>query len=576
MSASETPLLDQVAEDGPLAEGEAAAAMLRLTTALIESVATNGGTTSLVPLLNAFPDNVLMQEDGTIKLSNGTRRLHNDPTSRCERSAALDTERTLTTQPRPPRVSCPHTDDGASRQSARSPFVAPELVASSSEASDPGAATSWSLGVLCYTLLAGYPPFEASSDVCPFFKDFTSMHRLACPPQFSRPAIALLCSLLCVAPEGRMKLQELPRACSAWAVQAAEEQRRTAAACSRAVTAARSQVTASLSALSLSHASASSAGSALSKRRCCGLANVSETEATVPEAAMPQAAAADETGSPLSDSSGRVANGGVGAPPDAVLSPVLVDPPSPDSFVQRAVVGPHGTPLAEVRSGMSPHPNSPHDSSSQRVLGQPARLVAVIYSPSTNLPRKTTLPASAVASLPTLYMRASADVGGSLSARPPLQSGLRVGRRLGWDVRFEGEPAALLAEMARTMSERLGIQTTVEPQLLRLTTAEVQVSRDMGLGTMRAQMQLSVRSAEPPRAYRLDVKRQSGDTFQFHAFYRSIRESLAWLNGWTGSDYRTDCGEGAAGATHEGGAGGLVQSTDDARSGGAAGWGRRM
>ena len=73
MSASEQPLLDQVAEDGPLAEREAAAAMLRLTTALIDRVATNGGATSLVPLLNAFPDNVLMLDDGAIKLSNGTR-----------------------------------------------------------------------------------------------------------------------------------------------------------------------------------------------------------------------------------------------------------------------------------------------------------------------------------------------------------------------------------------------------------------------------------------------------------------------------------------------------------------------
>ena len=154
---------------------------------------------------------------------------------------------------------------------------------------------------------------------------------------------------------------------------------------------------------------------------------------------------------------------------------------------------------------------------------------------------------------------------------------MRVGRRLGWDVRFEGEPSELLTQMARTMSERLGIETTVEPQLLRLTTAEVQVSRDMGLGTMRAQMQLSVRSATPPRSYRLDVKRQSGDTFQFHAFYRNIREGLAWLNGWTGTDYRTDCGDGGgAAAAHEGGGGGGVMSADDARSGGAAGWGRRM
>ena len=73
MSASEQPLLDQLAEDGPLAEAQAAAAMLRLATALIDRVATNGGSSSLVPLLNTFPDNVLMRDDGAIKLSNGAR-----------------------------------------------------------------------------------------------------------------------------------------------------------------------------------------------------------------------------------------------------------------------------------------------------------------------------------------------------------------------------------------------------------------------------------------------------------------------------------------------------------------------
>ena len=92
---------------------------------------------------------------------------------------------------------------------------------------------------------------------------------------------------------------------------------------------------------------------------------------------------------------------------------------------------------------------------------------------------------------------------------------------------------------------------------LRITTAEVQVSRDMGLGSMQAQMQVTPHESAA-HCYRLDVKRKSGDTFQFHAFYRQLRESLAWLNGWTGSSYSTTA---AAGASD---------------GGGAAGWGRRL
>ena len=74
-----------------------------------------------------------------------------------------------------------------------------------SEFAEP--AVVWSLGIFCYTLLAGYPPFESSSAVCPFFKDYSTMNRLACPPHFSAPAIALLCSTLTLAPEARIKLE---------------------------------------------------------------------------------------------------------------------------------------------------------------------------------------------------------------------------------------------------------------------------------------------------------------------------------------------------------------------------------
>ena len=78
--------------------------------------------------------------------------------------------------------------------------------------------------------------------------------------------------------------------------------------------------------------------------------------------------------------------------------------------------------------------------------------------------------------------------------------------------------------------------------------------------------------ATEPHRYRIDVKRKAGDTFQFHAFYRRLREVLAWLNGWNGSTYRTAAPGGEAAA------GGSGAGVDDSRAagGGAAGWGRRL
>ena len=39
-------------------------------------------------------------------------------------------------------------------------------------------------------------------------------------------------------------------------------------------------------------------------------------------------------------------------------------------------------------------------------------------------------------------------------------------------------------------------------------------------------------------AFRIDVARYSGDTFQFHAFYRELRQALKTLNGYDGTNYR--------------------------------------
>ena len=146
----------------------------------------------------------------------------------------------------------------------------------------------------------------------------------------------------------------------------------------------------------------------------------------------------------------------------------------------------------------------------------------------------------------------------------------KIGRRLGWDVHYEGDSVQLLADLFRAITA-LEIEASVDEAQLCLTTAQVQVSRDMGLGSMQAFLVIGERGAAPGddavaggrKRYRIDVKRKGGDTFQFHAFYRQLRDSLRPLIMTTPEDAST-CGGGG------GGGGGPVGEV------GAAGWGRRL
>lgn len=67
------PLLNLVAEDGPVMESVAAASMLRVITAVLDRVASQGAARGLSVLACSFQDNVLQEDDGSIRLSNGAR-----------------------------------------------------------------------------------------------------------------------------------------------------------------------------------------------------------------------------------------------------------------------------------------------------------------------------------------------------------------------------------------------------------------------------------------------------------------------------------------------------------------------
>jgi len=406
----------------------------------------------------------------------------------------------------------------------------------------------------------------------------------------------------------------LPRACSAWAAQLAAP-----ASAARALPAqnlaARSQVTASLGALSLSHRAAGSSQDLQSLQSLESLASMQslhpakrqagaqascpaapDGQVLLPDALAAAAAAAAEA---AAHPPGALWGHAPGGPPPAIdpPSPTGDEPPSP-APEPRHVFGPHGTPLAEVRMALSPHPNTPPPMGQ----GRQHRPVAVIFSPSSGGVRKTTL-SSTCLTAPQCLAAGRAQCAGATSSvgpsRPPPffgnQGGFagfaaplptrsaslpvggaaglpKIGRRLGWDVNYEGDSAQLLADLFRAITA-LEIEASVDEAQLCLTTAQVQVSRDMGLGSMQAFLVVGERGAAPDdlgadaasaggrRRYRIDVKRKGGDTFQFHAFYRQLRDSLRPLIMTTLPEDAPACGRGIS-----------VAAPDV----GAAGWGRRL
>lgn len=490
------PLFNTIAEGGPLSD-LAAASVLQ---ALLDYAERRD---TYVPLL---PEHVLLTESGAIEIVE---------------------------------------DSGTAGTSQGSVFVAPESVKET--AYSASAAYAWNLGIFLYVLLSGYQPFASSTTDCPFYTEFFTSKQLTCPPHFSRQVIALLCGMIVVLPEYRMSIPDIRAECMTWMMLMLQPPSSQGVAdgginIAPAPRGAKHPVRKRLKEQGIG------GKSTLDRLDALGQLSVHGSDRTVlsGEAATgaAAAAAAGATGGltlSLSCVDDNMAADSERRPPEDTPSPEpaqrggdgpstaaawerrgeMPPPPPPQSRVavwQGEVVGPHGKAHGSVRKGLCDHPNSPMTMSRQlqHLEGPLAqRPIAVIYSPDSSLPRKV-----------------SNDVAAAWSApRAPRQTIRRPQfKRLGWDVRAAG-PDGLLSRITSVLTE-LDIQfespaSTEQP--LSVMTKPCVVSDAMGFGQMQAMISLAETSAcDAPGSgsYRIDVARHSGDTFQFHAFYRQLRSGL--------------------------------------------------
>ena len=492
-------------------------------------------------------------------------------------------------------------DQGSMTSSA---FIPPEMASAALldavDAEGRKAAYVWNLGVTVYALLAGYPPFASTSVTeCPFFADFATSHRLACPPHFSTAAIELLLDMLCVEPAGRIRFEALERSIDEWRrsamVQTEPDIERKTMIRARsdsyvsailAALALRSSAppSARLSSSPITAAEVSSAGdmaaaqtvaisaahpveipqvaSALSgKAPACGWTLASACAGTGPVTSREcpgspsdgdsSSACASVEASPMNVSPHATAAASAASSSTAADAAAFLPPPPPAMSLHTSPAvldGPHGVSAEIISRSLIAHPNSPR--SSVGMLARPNRPVAVMYSPSSDLPRKVSASFATSAGgaggwAGGIRPQGARESGGGSStsggALPPEKRSRVKIKRLGWDVACPtGEEGILAAIVSALGALAIPYQPHNDPVSgsFGVLTGRAHYSDGMGPGTMQASILVTslcttsplAQSQEKTRAdhagWRIDVTRFTGDTFQFHAFYRALREHL--------------------------------------------------
>jgi len=246
----------------------------------------------------------------------------------------------------------------------------------------------------------------------------------------------------------------------------------------------------------------------------------------------------------------------------------------------------HGATAESIGRSLLAHPNSP--AATYDGLCRPTRPVAVIYSPQSQLPRKVAGEQRAPAGASLVVD----DAPGAPSApsAPPLMARGRIKvKRLGWTLDCPGGAEAVLSAIRGAldaMPVTHELQTT-KPSLSPsqsarycLLTGATHCADGMGPGIMRASIFVtpaadlgalphraehasatSQSTSQSPSQWRVEVSRFTGDTFQFHAFYRQLRGMLQPLfQGTAATGMPTqralvhvggDAAEAAAAATHQ-------------------------
>uniref|UniRef100_A0A7S0IXT1 Protein kinase domain-containing protein n=1 Tax=Calcidiscus leptoporus TaxID=127549 RepID=A0A7S0IXT1_9EUKA len=352
---------------------------------------------------------------------------------------------------------CASTAEGIDPATAKArpveAYSPPEAVSGESTASGVAAtAAPWALGIVLFSLLAGYPPFaNARLGECSYFKAFAESNEIHFPHFFSKRAVELLCGLLSRSPASRFTFEQARQHVDSWIAQIAAD-----------------------------------AASPLAPLRV-SLARRSPTPAAVPWPAEG-----------LSEAETK---------PFALAQHLLPLESAAAHWAFRA-----GS--QKRQRGDVPLPPLASSSGGDETQALPK---PIFNSPRSEWPRRRDL------SLPG---------SGSCNLSKPAA----MVRHLGWDGLCQ--PVDELFDEVLRAVRRIEVPvhmvySSVERPRALLTQMH-HVSDGMGEGSMTAEVWIAGTSAEQ---YGICVKRASGDTFQFHAFYRLLRDALAKTTGWSGSEY---------------------------------------